>query len=208
MKNSLYVLLLALLTGCCHCDYSIPVAYTDFMKNYKTGDTVSFADAQKDTEGFYVTSIDSIFSCGGFLGGPREEIIVRIKNFPDNNWNDGEDMPSPSNGNKVKVIDQGLVCFSKRFYEDQKNKPYWLLINYRDFSREPDDINYRQRDSLYFQCERTSSKYNKNQYAIQYKPGATQPSSVAEIIWTKKYGLTAYYKDNGSFYKIIDKMGH
>lgn len=170
------------------------------VSSYKLNDTIYFRNQYDDYDTMCISSIDSIDRYGAILGFSRKNIAVDIKHLPQNIWTDGVEL---SKDGKRKVLDQTLIVIEKSNIKDSND--IYIGVHYRDFYGDFRDTNKIIINQLlsdlgitnYWEIRTDSSRYSWIK-----KHEKEKSALITKIIWTEKFGLTAYYKENGDFYKI------
>jgi hypothetical protein len=204
IKYFLYLTILFLITDCkcgfSHSGFKFSKLQKSLTINYKLSDTIYFKNQVNDFDTIYISEIDSMDRYGAILGFPRKNISVNIKHLPQNIWTDGVEL---SQDGKKKILDQTLIAIEKS--DLQNPNDIYIGISYRDFQGEFTDTNNIIQNKLfsyagvdnYWEIKTDSIRYEQIKNKKQKKS-----SLITKIIWTDKFGLTGYYKENGEFYKI------
>jgi hypothetical protein len=193
-----YFIILAFLflPGCCtfsQKELEFSANYNLFLASYHVGDTIYFSSGTGDIDTITVSEIDTREDCGsGIMGYPHRSIWIKIKHLPNNLWTDGTE--STQQGPE-KVLDQTLLAIEK--YPSDNH--YYIAIYYQDFLAGLDTFPAVVTGNLLADLDVKEYWQIKTDTSIKHQ----NESSVAEVIWTTKFGLTAYYKRNGEFYKLL-----
>lgn len=192
----LTIIIYSFLIGCCSdSDFTFTKRHRALLDKYSVNDTIYFKSSGGDLDTFFVAKIDSIQECGIILAGKRKTVTVEIQHLPINLWNGGTE---DSQDGKTEVLNQDLITIEKLFNKEPPDQ-YFIGLSFRDFSGEIENLDNITSDTLlvdiginqYWEIKNDSNNQNNN--------------SVSKVIWTEKYGLTAYYKQNGDFYKILHR---
>jgi hypothetical protein len=164
-----------------------------FVNSYRLNDTVYFKNQSNDFDTILISKIDSIDRYGAILGFPRKSISINIKHLPKNSWTDGIELSQ--DGDK-KILSQTLITIEKTDIKNPNN--IYIGISYRDFFGILTDTNQ------IFTNQISSDLSVANHWEIDSwnKDKKHETPLITKVIWTKKFGLTGYYKGNGDFYKI------
>lgn len=174
-------------------DLKFETKYNSILSSYQPGDTLYFFSNTGDIDTITISAVDSYeISSAGFMGFPHRNIRIRIKHLPNNLWSGGTEFRQHQ---PPKILDQMLIVVEK--IPSLKNQ-YFIGIDFRDFSIGLDTFPSTATGDLlanlgireYWSIKTELPKERQNEF------------SVTEVIWTTKYGLTAYYKKNGEFYAL------
>lgn len=197
MKNILLTTIITfVLTSCCSdSDFTFTNRHRILLDKYSVNDTIYFKSSSGDLDTFFVAKIDSIQECGIIMAGKRKSISVEIRHLPINHWAGGTELNQNS---KPTILNQELIVIEKLF--DQKpNNQYYIGISFRDFRGEIESLDNITIDTLL-----QDMGINKYYLIVNEFPNEND-NSVSKIIWTEKYGLTAYFKKSGDLYKLQRK---
>jgi hypothetical protein len=134
--------------------------------------------------------------CGIIMAGKRKNISIEIQHLPTNHWTGGKE--SNQNG-KSTILNQELITIEKLF-DNEPEDQYFVGLSFRDFRGELKNVSETKTRS-------TADLHVDEYWEINNEFPAEQldSGSVTKILWTEEYGLTAYYKQNGEFYKLRQK---
>ena len=199
MKKTFFIVLtLFLLTSCCSdADFVFTNRHRAFLNKYSVADTVYFINSANDLDTFFIAKVDSFQECGIIMAGKRKNISIEIKHLPNNKWTDGTES---TQDNKSKILNQSLITIEKMINRNPEDQ-YSIGLSYRDFRGEIENINQIQNDNLL--AEFGVDKYWLINTVIPNDK--LDSTSVKKVLWTEKFGLTAYYKNNGDIYKLKRK---
>ncbi|MDW3196449.1 MAG: hypothetical protein R8G66_29005 [Cytophagales bacterium] len=196
MKFWTFIWILSITTSCCEFsdkDFEFSEDQIALFGHYNIGDTIYYQSKSGDYDTLTVSRIDSSQQCGGFMGFPVRGQSVEIKHVPKNKWVAGishyEDKPA-------EEIDQSLITIVKTPIPD-KNM-YNVGFDFRDFYAGVDGHPNKQNDDFFTDLQIKEYWQVKTELPLEHQTD----SSVVEIFWTSKFGLTAYFLKNGDYYKI------
>ncbi len=196
-----YALTLSFLLCACCCkyddvDFKFSKKYTNYLKPYKQGDTIYFADQYGDYDTVLISAIDTLQECGCVQVSNRKTVRVRIRHLPQNRWNGGTESKQSK---PATVLDQELIVVEKT--PDKTDPHYFTGINFRNFSGEISDSSNRVTDDRF-------KKYHVRNYLVirnnarNWKQYRNDSTMILNLFWTEKYGLTGYELRNGQQYTI------
>jgi hypothetical protein len=135
--------------------------------------------------------------CGIIMAGKRKNISIEIQHLPTNHWTGGTEI---NQNDQSAILNQELITIEK-LLDRKSDDQYFVGISFRDFRGELKNISETKTDISI--ADLSVKKYWEMNNEIPID--RLDSTSVTKILWTEKYGLTAYYKQSGDFYKIRHK---
>jgi hypothetical protein len=132
--------------------------------------------------------------CGIIMAGKRKNISIEIQHLPTNHWTGGTE--DNQNG-KSTILNQELITIEKLF-DNEPEDQYFVGLSFRDFRGELKNLSETKTDISIADLDVKKYWEMNNEIPIDQ----LDSNSVTKVLWTEKYGLTAYYKQNGDFYKL------
>ncbi len=194
MKKHILLLITSLTIVSCFTDDELPFDFSDDLKKtvipYQENDLIYFKNQLEDLDTLRISSKKTIEQNDSFSVQAFKNVTVSCEHLPFNKWTEGFIFSTESNENEI--INQELITISA----DENSES--LSIRYRDFSIFVNELPEKKESDLL-------NDLNLREYweFIDSNPN-NEPSSIIKIIWTEKYGLTAYYNMEGDFYLITN----
>ncbi len=198
----IYIFIISIFSTGCFSDDASDLTFTDefktFIDPYKKDDVINFKSSTGDVHTLKISAIESYENNGGFITYPLKTKTIRVKHLPENLWTGETVISTGSGSDEIEKYDQRFIYLSSREPSETRNQNS-LSLKYRDFSISFDDVPALETGTLLKDYDIS----NYWRFESKYPSKDQTDTSVIEVIWTKKYGLTAYYLKNNDFY-IID----
>lgn len=193
MKTVLYLTILFLVISCLPFENGSLEITLDKKKHImiyenQLKDTIYFESISKDLDTFIIERIDSNKTNASMMNIESQWIAVEIRHLPMNHWAGGYIHTG-------ETLNQELINIG--FFPSENQ--YFIGFAIRDFQGSLENFDSPRKDTL-FERDFGITQYWEMDDNWEYYEDSI--ASVEKIYWTQEFGLTAYFKKNGDFYKL------
>lgn len=177
------IFLCVLISSCCsyrNKQFNYDSNYIDLYKPYNENDTLRFINNEGIIESFLISKFDSSMNCGGFMGLKKKQVIIEIQHL------------SPP------FLKEDLIAVEK-FPNENVGNQYSVIINFNELIGEIKNVTLLKTDRILVDYGVT--KYWEINSIVPAEKN--KPNDIIKILWTEKYGLTRFYRNNGMIYNLI-----